>query len=1729
MKTNFYINHDGHDPQKRESLSLLSKGINGNCSHFPPSGGTKGGFPSPHRGGLWKAISRLAIVCILTLISAVNVQAQIQNWTLDGIYSSSILRYYCYNGGRGCWKNISNQTINDNIVLTGGSASDPEYYGVVINVTGGRTTVINGDISGNGSIIKVGAGRLILNGNNTYTGRTIISSGTLELGPQASIANTTEVIFNPYADLIDGAYGDYQYGNYGRLEINGGLKTIKRLHTPSPSSYPNDYHRDARVILNNNAILCIGTFNGNGGGGTFLGSFEGTGTIRKHGSGKLVLRAWRQSSGNYIQNTFTGRLSIEQGEVLFHNNEQYTWNGPVYLGPNGALALYDPNQTLYINGNITVEGGRFYFRTAKYVNPMSTGISGPLIQSTYLSVSGQPTLGIDVEHPNANMTIFTTGTGSYTESSFNLIKYGQYAELPSLLHTTDYSPPRSLIFESDASPLIKNDFIQNISGAQPGGQQVTTGKVNEPFRGCIEFVQFENFPTSSYISAGALPDGLMLAGAVRGILPIMGTPTKAGIFNFTISTLSDFGSDSKSYTLTIGKGDGAAVSGGPTLASQTSTSITLNPVTIPINPGGQTVEYALGSADGMAAPWQDGLTFSGLNDAVLYTAWARSKENADYNAGRDASNQVQISLVTAAPSIQIGTLLPSAIIGRTYSQYIPATGRVTLWELIGTLPAGLSLNTSTGLISGTPSVAGTVLIGIKVYNALGDATGFVGFTVLSDEPTVTVSVENVLNTMVWSPQVNNNMSLGGQVVFRSNDIRFMNASQFDPDDFTVTDLPPGVTADPAVRVDNNTITIRLWGVPTEAGDFIISVPATLTDDKFIDYVGPPVRVTGTTITVRQGFYTAPIPPIEIEDVTQNTITLAPTYRNIIISGQTAGPLEYAISTSATAPSTGWSGNREFTGLTANTSYYVWLRYAETNSYVASATPRNEEVTTLPNPPGSISPTTLPGGTTGVSYNQTLTSSNTEAWHIEVPDCLNPDPDTDLCPPINFLPPGLTLDDATGVISGIPTEAGTFPFTVIASNRADEVSQTYTIVIAQGSSVAVGTQTGRMTENVASSVTYAVTTNGIADATYPVAISTLPTGVTILNNEVVIASGSGTLTLVGDATTLAGVSDHTLEINSIPSSPFTLTIEEDRTIVVGAQNGTLMAGINGSVTFDVTTTGFANGNYTTATVATLPGGVSFQGEVYINTNNGTLTLRGDNNTSAGTTSLTLTIDGTTSGSFTLTIAAVVAKNVTVVTPSATLTAGVAGVEAEYDVMTTGIVDGTYPVNIATLPGGVSVQGGEVVISNNSGKLILEGSTSTGLGTTNHTVTIDGVTSGNFTLVIVAAGTSTVTVSSTGLDNLKLGQTVSGSIIYTLNGGDTYVAGFTATDFDISGLPPGLTAGTPVRSASGTEVTIDITGTPSAYNASPTPLTIPTSIPAANFTTTATAVTVYGSAVAGAVAKMDGAAVSGAPVVSGSPTETTITVGAVTIPTNPGSQTVEYAISTSATPPASGWQTGTTFGSLSPGTTYYVFARSAETTDYAAGTPQHSAPIATATPVTPPPPPTVTPPSITTTANLPSGSEGAAYNVTLSASGTSPTWSIQSGSLPPGLTLSTNGTISGTPTQEGTFTFTVMASNSAGLDTKVFTIVISQPVGTENITADVLKVYPTPFSNEVRITGAYSESSPTILRVISTLGVVVYTQQITSADEILHLGSLPAGLYFFRLENDGKVVTLKVVKR
>lgn len=103
-----------------------------------------------------------------------------------------------------------------------------------------------------------------------------------------------------------------------------------------------------------------------------------------------------------------------------------------------------------------------------------------------------------------------------------------------------------------------------------------------------------------------------------------------------------------------------------------------------------------------------------------------------------------------------------------------------------------------------------------------------------------------------------------------------------------------------------------------------------------------------------------------------------------------------------------------------------------------------------------------------------------------------------------------------------------------------------------------------------------------------------------------------------------------------------------------------------------------------------------------------------------------------------------------------------------------------------------------------------------------------------------------------------------------------------------------------------------------------------------------------------------------------------------------------------------------------------------------------------------------PTLTAKTPASSGQVGSAYSsYTFVATGApTPTYSVTSGSLPPGVTLNpTTGVLSGTPTSGGPFTFIVAATNSLGSDSANISITVSQSSGTSQPAASP-EPTPTP---------------------------------------------------------------------
>ncbi|MCU1369887.1 MAG: Ig family protein [Ilumatobacteraceae bacterium] len=208
------------------------------------------------------------------------------------------------------------------------------------------------------------------------------------------------------------------------------------------------------------------------------------------------------------------------------------------------------------------------------------------------------------------------------------------------------------------------------------------------------------------ISAGALPDGLFLGDG-----SIDGTPTKGGSFTFTVKVTDESNAvRTRSFTITV-----------PALAV-TTTSV---PSGV-INTAYPSTQLAASNVYGTpvwtvpAGALPAGLSLS-PEGVITGTPTAGGTANFTVKVTDDGGSSATKALSITVSTFAITTTsVPGGYVGIPYAFALEAAGGTGYsWSITaGSLPAGLSLAASTGLISGTPTAVSSPTFTVKV-----DATG----------------------------------------------------------------------------------------------------------------------------------------------------------------------------------------------------------------------------------------------------------------------------------------------------------------------------------------------------------------------------------------------------------------------------------------------------------------------------------------------------------------------------------------------------------------------------------------------------------------------------------------------------------------------------------------------------------------------------------------------------------------------------------------------------------------------------------------------------------------------------------------------------------------------------------------------------------------------------------------------------------------------------------------------
>jgi CSLREA domain-containing protein len=210
------------------------------------------------------------------------------------------------------------------------------------------------------------------------------------------------------------------------------------------------------------------------------------------------------------------------------------------------------------------------------------------------------------------------------------------------------------------------------------------------------------------------------------------------------------------------------------------------------------VTPALSTAPTVNASGMVAITNAGPSGSHVITVRATDNCNATTDASFTLNVNCQTITVTA-PATNTGTI--STAFSQTFTQS-GGIGTIT-WSETGALPAGITLNSSTGVLSGTPTATGTFPITVKATDTNG-CMGTVNYTLTISCPIFTINPPTLPNATVGTHYIETISAVAANGIT-----------------LTGGNLPPGmqlILFQPGQSV--------LTGTPTAPGTFTFTVTAT---------------------------------------------------------------------------------------------------------------------------------------------------------------------------------------------------------------------------------------------------------------------------------------------------------------------------------------------------------------------------------------------------------------------------------------------------------------------------------------------------------------------------------------------------------------------------------------------------------------------------------------------------------------------------------------------------------------------------------------------------------------------------------------------------------------------------------------------------------------------------------------------------------------------------------------
>jgi hypothetical protein len=616
------------------------------------------------------------------------------------------------------------------------------------------------------------------------------------------------------------------------------------------------------------------------------------------------------------------------------------------------------------------------------------------------------------------------------------------------------------------------------------------------------------------IHSGSLPAGLSFNSSTGAIT---GTTGSTGSYTFTIRATNAWGYISKTFTegiyTTPAWTDSTIVN--MIYGQAYSDSVFAS--------GYPAVIYSIST--GALPP---GITLNSSTGTITGTSTTPGSYSFTVKAENAVSNVTQLFTddLYVTPSWTDNTL-STMTYDIPYSDSVVATGSPTYTVISGSLPTGLSLNSSTGAITGTPTYYGANSFTIQAANETGSVTQSFSEGVYRPVSLTDDVLANVDYNLAYSDSV---AAIGYPAITYS---------------VSSGALPGGISL--------NSSTGSVTGTSTQSGSYNFTIKAeNLINNVTQDFTGtvqtPPswsdetlslifqdeaysdgVSATGTATIVysivNQTFNigdTGPgggkifITPSTAGNSTGKYFEVAPVGVEVTRTWSSVGNQLTAVTgADGTAIGTGAQNTMDIAAQfhasvnVAATSAAVYCSELVSGGYSDWFLPSKDELNEM-----YVNRVALNTGFSAQRYWSSSEYGDNGAWYQNYSNGLQPldnKTQTYYVRPVRFvetlsLPAGLSLNASTGAITGTPTESGPYSFTILATNTWAYASKTFTAGVYKIPS---------WTDNTLAAFTIntpysdSVLATGYPEVTYSVSSGALPNGISL-------SSSTGTVT--GDATT-----------------------------------------------------------------------------------------------------------------------------------------------------------------------------------------------------------------------------------------------------------------------------------------------------------------------------------------------------------------------------------------------------------------------------------------------------------------------------------------------------------------------------------------------------------------------------------------------------------------------------------